>query len=340
MRLAVGPSSLNPSAPAAADEVELGQGELLRELALDPRIRPGGAPGPDQRHQRQPHAAVRTGEGGRRAVGPERDVGVVDHLRRRREHDVALELCHPGELPGGVLQAHRMSGLIEHPGGAVAVAPAQGDEAEEERGGLGQGRVGARGLEQRNGAGVLSELVAGDALEQVDRPVVAASARRGEEGERLLRTAGLERVDAGLQGIGRRGADGLEPRQRLDRPRGAGERRPVRLARCAEVPPVPLGITDLDVDCRLPRIASQRRDRGGARVRHREQEQQHGAHRRPRDVGGARRLARAVASASRCRSGARAESAAASSARANASAGRLPDSSVARARSPSMAEPS
>ena len=223
MRLPVGPSRREAQRRRAADEVELAQGELLGELSLHAQVGPWSAPGPDEALERQTDAPVGPGQGGGRAVRPERHVGVVDQLGERGDDDVTFLLGHARELARGVLQADGATGLIEEAAGPVAVAAAERDEAEEERRRLGGGGVGASGLEQRDGDRVLAELVAGDALQEIHRrgrsrrPRASASARSAPSG-----SPALQRVGAGLDRVCHRRAGSLEAPARLDRCQARG----------------------------------------------------------------------------------------------------------------------
>src|SRR4030095_2748476 len=164
---------------------KLGERELLRELSLHAEVWAGSAPRAEEAHDREADAPVRAGDGDRVcAIGTERDVGVVDQLRRHGEDQVPLLLGHARELARGVLQANCAAGLVEESAGPFAVAAPERDETEEEQGRFGERRVEPGRLQQWDGDRILSQLVASDSLQQVDRAVVAAAprARQGSQG--------------------------------------------------------------------------------------------------------------------------------------------------------------
>src|SRR5262249_48938484 len=162
--------------------------------------------------------------------------------------------------------------------------------------------------------------------------------RTGQGVQGALRIPGLERVRGGLDGLDHGSAGGLEPPAGGDRARCTRQRRPVGLARRAEVTAYALGVTDPHVDLRLPRIAGARGNRGGAGVGRREQQGEEGSgHRFPLGDGADSRVASVAASACRWRVGDRVASAAASSAKANARAGRVLWTAPARWSNRSMA---
>ena len=140
----------------------------------------------------------------------------------------------------------------------------------------------ARGLEQRDGVGILSELVARDSLEQVDRAVVAAAACGGERAQRALGVSVLERVGPGLERVGRRAH---RPSRARAAPRPSRARGPAPPGRPrVRRPALPRARSASPTGRRSPprRVVGLPGGKGrGARVRRREQEQERGGHRRP-----------------------------------------------------------